>query len=66
MKAELPGRTSTNVNFTPNLSLELFAQPLLASGAYERFQEFARDRAALFRAPSDNAFALKISYWVGL
>jgi hypothetical protein len=34
--------TRTNVTFTPNLTLELFAQPFLASGKYTSFKEFAQ------------------------
>jgi hypothetical protein len=33
--------TRVNVTFTPNLSLEMFAQPFLASGHYSSFKEFA-------------------------
>ena len=33
--------TRVNVTFTPNLTLEMFAQPFLASGKYTRFKEFA-------------------------
>ena len=33
------------VTFTPSLSLDLFAQPLIASGHYSNFEEFARPRA---------------------
>lgn len=36
--------TRASVTFSPNLSLELFAQPLLASGDYHHFQEFAAPR----------------------
>jgi hypothetical protein len=38
-----------SVTFTPDLSLELFAQPLLASADYHNFEEFAapRNRAKL-------------------
>jgi hypothetical protein len=36
--------TRANVTFTPNLSLELYAQPLLASADYSRFEEFAAPR----------------------
>jgi hypothetical protein len=32
--------TRVNVTFTPNLTLEMFAQPFLASGKYSRFKEF--------------------------
>jgi hypothetical protein len=32
--------TRVNVTFTPNLTLEMFAQPFLASGKYTRFKEF--------------------------
>jgi hypothetical protein len=33
--------TRVNTTFTPNLTLELFAQPFLASGKYASFKEFA-------------------------
>ncbi|MDQ6770911.1 MAG: carbohydrate binding family 9 domain-containing protein [Gemmatimonadota bacterium] len=33
--------TRVNTTFTPNLTLELFAQPFLASGKYTSFKEFA-------------------------
>ena len=34
--------TRLNATFTPNLTLELFAQPFLASGHYTSFKEFAK------------------------
>ncbi len=37
--------TRLNTTFTPTLTLELYAQPFLSSGRYDRFQEFARPRA---------------------
>ena len=33
-----------NMTFTPELTLELFAQPFIASGEYTRFREFAAPR----------------------
>jgi len=33
--------TRVNVTFTPNLTLEMFAQPFLASGKYTNYKEFA-------------------------
>ncbi len=33
--------TRVNTTFSPNLSLQLFAQPFLASGSYTSFKEFA-------------------------
>jgi hypothetical protein len=33
--------TRVNMTFTPNLTLEMFAQPFLASGKYSAFKEFA-------------------------
>jgi len=36
--------TRLNVTFTPTLTLELFAQPLIASGDYENFKEFVGPR----------------------
>ena len=37
--------TRVNATFTPNLTLELFAQPFLASGDYTSFKEFARPKS---------------------
>jgi hypothetical protein len=36
--------TRVNVTFTPTLTLELFAQPLISSGQYESFKEFVAPR----------------------
>ncbi len=36
--------TRFNVTFTPNLTFELFVQPLIASGAYARYNEYAAPR----------------------
>jgi Domain of unknown function (DUF5916)/Carbohydrate family 9 binding domain-like len=38
--------TRVNWTFTPNLTLQLFAQPFIASGAYSSFREFATPRTA--------------------
>jgi hypothetical protein len=37
--------TRFNVTFTPNLTFELFIQPLIASGSYSRYKEFAAPRS---------------------
>ncbi|MBA2707721.1 MAG: hypothetical protein H0U59_07960 [Gemmatimonadaceae bacterium] len=37
--------TRVNATFTPNLTLELFAQPFLASGHYTSFKEFAKPKS---------------------
>ena len=37
--------TRLNVTFTPDLTLELFAQPFIASGEYTSFRQFARTRS---------------------
>ncbi len=42
--------TRLNTTFTPSLTLELYAQPFLASGAYSRFKEFAGTRTLAMRA----------------
>jgi hypothetical protein len=39
--------TRINATFTPNLTLQLFAQPFLASGHYTSFKEFARPRSGV-------------------
>ena len=36
--------TRFNVTFSPNLTFELFLQPLIASGDYSRYKEFAEPR----------------------
>jgi hypothetical protein len=38
--------TRVNWTFTPDLTLQLFAQPFIASGAYSSFREFAAPRTA--------------------
>ena len=37
--------TRINWTFTPNLTLQLYAQPFIASGDYPSFREFARPRS---------------------
>jgi hypothetical protein len=37
--------TRANVTFTPTLTLQLFAQPFIASGSYSSFKEFAEVRS---------------------
>jgi hypothetical protein len=37
--------TRVNWTFTPNLTLQLYAQPFIASGDYTSFREFARPRS---------------------
>jgi hypothetical protein len=41
--------TRAAVTFTPNLTLELFAQPLLVSASYDRFREFEAPRTTALR-----------------
>jgi hypothetical protein len=38
--------TRLNATFTPNLTLELFAQPFLASGAYDELKEYVAPRTS--------------------
>jgi hypothetical protein len=38
--------TRFNVTFSPTLTLELFMQPLIASGAYSKYNEFAAPRTS--------------------
>jgi hypothetical protein len=38
--------TRINATFTPNLTLELFAQPFLASGAYDEMKQYATSRTS--------------------
>ncbi len=40
--------TRANVTFTPNLTLEVFAQPLISSANYLRFREYAGVRQSSF------------------
>jgi hypothetical protein len=42
--------TRLNWTFTPNLTLELFAQPFLFAGAYAGFREFAAPRTSELRS----------------
>jgi len=41
---EVSMETRVAVTFTPNLTLELFLQPFISSGAYTNFKEFAEPR----------------------
>jgi Domain of unknown function (DUF5916)/Carbohydrate family 9 binding domain-like len=41
---ELSMNTRINVTFTPSLTLEVFAQPLLSSGKYSNYKEFVAPR----------------------
>lgn len=41
---QLDFTTRLNVTFTPTLTLELYAQPLISSGDYESFKEFVATR----------------------
>lgn len=45
LRHTLSVETRLSVTFTPTLTLELFAQPLIASGAYTNFKEFASPRS---------------------
>jgi hypothetical protein len=36
--------TRLNLTFTPNLTLEMFAQPFISSGSYDNFKEFDAPR----------------------
>jgi hypothetical protein len=42
--------TRLNWTFTPNLTLELFAQPFVATGDYRDYKEFVRPRSASTRS----------------
>ena len=42
---QLSMNTRLNWTFSPTLTLELFAQPLVASGSFDRFKEFAAPRS---------------------
>ncbi len=47
--AALSMETRLNVTFSPTLTLDLYAQPLIASGAYDSFREFAAPRSTVLR-----------------
>jgi len=42
---EVSMNTRFNVTFSPNLTFELFLQPLISSGDYSRYKEFAEPRS---------------------
>ena len=51
--------TRLNATFTPTLTLQLFAQPFLASGHYTSFKEFAKPRSAsMIRYGKDNGSSI--------
>jgi hypothetical protein len=47
-QTELSATTRVDWTFTPRLSLQVFAQPLVASGDFRDFKEFARPRSFEF------------------
>jgi hypothetical protein len=49
LQKQLSMTTRANIVFTPTLTLEAFAQPLIASGDYKIFREFSNPREATFR-----------------
>ena len=51
--------TRLNATFTPTLTLQLFAQPFLASGHYTSFKEFAKPRSSsMIRYGKDNGSSI--------
>ena len=44
-QSEVAMNTRLNVTFTPNLTFELFVQPLISSGQYSSYREFAAPRS---------------------
>ena len=51
-----------NVTFTPTLTLQLFAQPFIASGSYTSFKEFAEVKSRnddLLRKATTEAASLR-------
>ncbi|MGH9203893.1 MAG: DUF5916 domain-containing protein, partial [Vicinamibacterales bacterium] len=42
---QLSLETRVNLTFSPTMTFEMFAQPLIASGAYSRYKEFAAPRS---------------------
>jgi len=54
----LSGGLRLNWVFTPKLSLQLYAQPLIASGDYENFKELARPRSYDFSVFDDSTLTV--------
>lgn len=52
--------TRLNVTFTPTLSLELFAQPLISGARFSRFKEFAAPRGSAMRVFGEDFGTLEI------
>jgi hypothetical protein len=50
VQRELELGTRLNVTFTPALTLELYAQPLISSGDYENFKEYVATRTSVKRS----------------
>ena len=51
----LSASVRANVTFTPRMSLQLYAQPLVASGAYAGYKELARPRTFSFTRYGEGA-----------
>ena len=46
---ELSAEARINATFTPNLTLEVYAQPFVAAGLYSNFKEYVRPRSSEMR-----------------
>jgi hypothetical protein len=57
---QLTMTTRTNVIFSPHLSLQVYMQPLLATGDYSGFKELARPRTLDFLRYGDDASTLSL------
>src|SRR6185503_7311341 len=44
-QTQVSGNIRFNMSFTPNVSLQLFVQPLIARGDYHSFKELKRQRS---------------------
>jgi hypothetical protein len=53
---EIASSVRLNWTFSPTMSLQLFAQPLLSTGDYHRFGELARTRAYEFHRYGENGY----------
>lgn len=58
-QTELSANIRLDWTFTPELSLQLFAQPLISSGAYTKFKEFLTPRTFDFQVYGTNGSSIK-------
>ncbi|MGH7569294.1 MAG: DUF5916 domain-containing protein [Gemmatimonadales bacterium] len=63
-QTEVSARIRLNYTFSPTLSLQVYAQPLVSAGSYDRFKELARPRTFDFNVYGEGSSTFDDSTYV--